>query len=78
LIHTLKPTFEAKLGATHSAWTINCVHTQVVAGTYIHFHLTGDNGAKVSVLVFEPLPHTQQPATVEKVEEGHTEASNPN
>jgi len=78
LINTLKPSFESKLGATHSNWTIDAVFSQVVAGTYVHVHLTGDNGAQVSVLVFEPLPHTNQPATVELVENGHTEARNPN
>ena len=78
LINTLKPTFEGQLGATHANWHIDAVFTQVVAGTYVHFHLTGDNGAQVSVLVFEPLPHTNTPATVERVEQGHTPARNPN
>jgi hypothetical protein len=72
MISTLKPSFEGKLGATHSNWHINSVFSQVVAGTYIHFHLTGDNDTKISVLVFVPLPHTGQPATVELVENGHT------
>jgi hypothetical protein len=78
MISTLKPSFEAKLGATHSNWVVHAVFTQVVAGTYIHFHLIGENDTKISVLVFEPLPHTNQPATVELVENGHTEARNPN
>jgi len=78
LIHHHKADIEAKLGATHSAWTINRVQSQVVAGTYTHFHLTGDNGTQISVLVFEPLPHTNAPSEVVIVEQGHTDARNPN
>lgn len=78
LIHQLKPSFETKLGSSHASYNINKVFTQVVAGTYLHFHLTSDNGTKVSVLVFEPLPHTGNPAVVERVFEGHTQATNPN
>jgi hypothetical protein len=78
LVHTLKPSFEGQLGATHSNWHIDAVFSQIVAGTYVHFHLTGDNGSQISVLVFEPLPHTGNPATVERVEHGHTQARNPN
>lgn len=59
LLATVRPAVETKLGAAHANWTIDRVFSQVVAGTYYHFHLTGDNGAQVSVLVFEPLPHTQ-------------------
>lgn len=78
MINGLKGSFEAQLGASHASYHVDKVFIQVVAGTYYHFHLTADNGAQISVLVFEPLPHTQQPATVEKVEQGHTQARNPN
>jgi hypothetical protein len=77
-INGLKASIESQLGASHTSYHVDRVFTQVVAGTYLHFHLTADNGSQLSVLVFEPLPHTQQPATVERVEQGHTEARNPN
>ena len=78
MINGLKASFETQLGASHTSYHVDKVFTQVVAGTYYHFHLTADNGSQLSVLVFEPLLHTQQPATVERVEQGHTQARNPN
>ena len=68
MINGLKANFETQLGGSNASFHVDKVFTQVVAGTYYHFHLTSDNGKQLSVLVFEPLPHTQQPATVERVE----------
>lgn len=64
-----------QLGANHGAYTVEKAFTQVVAGQYIHLHLTA-GGQQVSALFFQPLGNA--PATLEKVEQGHTEARNPN
>ncbi len=78
LVQQTQQSFESQLGASNTSYNIDKVFSQVVAGTYYHFHLTSNNGQQVSVLVFEPLPHTNEPAKVERVEQGHTEARNPN
>ncbi len=78
MVSQLKGHINSKLGASHDNFTIDKVFAQVVAGTYYHFHLTADNGDKLSALVFQPLPHTNEAARVESVEKGHTQARNPN
>ena len=78
MLNSLKGQINSKLGATHNEYHIDKVFTQIVAGTYYHYHLTADNGDKLSVLIFEPLPHTNDQARVESVAHGHTEARNPN
>jgi hypothetical protein len=78
MINQLKGHINTKLGSSHNSFKINKVFTQIVAGTYYHFHLTADNGDKLSVLVFQPLPHTNEQTRVEYVQKGHTEAKNPN
>ncbi len=63
-MNQMKGNINSKLGANHNSFAVDKVFTQVVAGTYYHFHLTADNGDKVSALVFEPLPHTNEQARV--------------
>ena len=72
MINQLKGNISSKINANHNSFTVNKVFTQIVAGTYYHFHLTADNGEKLSALVFKPLPHTNEQAKVESVEKGHT------
>lgn len=48
----------AKLGKHYESFKIDKVHTQVVAGTNYFLHLTSNDGHKVSVTIFVPLPHT--------------------
>ena len=56
-------------------WTIDTCHSQVVAGTNYFFHVTSSNGDKKSVRVFVPLPHTNAPAQVSGVFDGHQAAT---
>ena len=74
----MKDHINSKLGTSHSSFNIDKVFTQIVAGIYYHFHLTADNGDKLSALVFKPLPHTNEAPKLESVHPGHTEARNPN
>jgi hypothetical protein len=78
MVNQLKGSINSKLNSNHNSFTVNKVFTQVVAGAYYHFHLTSDNGEKLSALIFEPLPHTNEQPKVESVEKGHTQARNPN
>ena len=68
----------AKAGVKAASWEIVKVHSQVVAGTNWWFHLKADNGDEWSACIYEPLPHTGQPAEVCIVEKGHNPARNPN
>ncbi len=68
----MKGHINTKLGTNHNTLNIDKVFTQVVAGTYYHFHLTADNGDKLSALVFQPLPHSNEAPKLESVEKGHT------
>lgn len=52
----------AKTGSHATSYTVNSVHSQVVAGTNYFFHLTDNEGHKYSVFVHVPLPHTNAPA----------------
>lgn len=63
----------AKLGAHHTSFTVDNVSSQVVAGTNYFFHLTADNGAKVSATIYVPLPHTNSPAEVTDAHDDHVE-----
>jgi hypothetical protein len=67
----------AKTGAHATSYTINSVHSQVVAGTNYFFHLTDNTGHKYSVFVHVPLPHTHAPAEFKWAEAGHTHARHP-
>ena len=78
LVNEQIPNINAKLNASHSSWTINGVWTQIVAGKNYFLHLTSNNNTKISVCIFRPLPHTQQPPEVALLELGHTQARNPN
>lgn len=63
----------AKLGAHYTSFTVDKVHSQVVAGTNYFFHLTANDGAKVSATIFVPLPHTNEPAQVTDAHQDHVE-----
>lgn len=67
LVAELMGDINNKLGANHANFHINKVFSQVVAGMYYHFHLTGDNDEKLSALIFRPLPHTNEGPRVERV-----------
>ena len=69
-VNGLTAAINAKLGTNHAAFTVvKCSH-QVVAGTNHFYHLTAD-GNSYTVTVFEPLPHTGQPAEVSEGTVGH-------
>ncbi len=72
----------AQINAKHNShatsFHVDAVFTQVVAGTNYFFHLTANDGSKLSVSVFVPLPHTNAPSELNIVEAGHTEARNHN
>lgn len=74
LVNTHLGAINGQLGANHGAYNVEKAFTQVVAGQYIHLHLTA-GGQQVSALFFQPLGDGQ--ATLEKVEQGHTQARNP-
>ena len=67
----------AKLGTHATSFTVNSVHSQVVAGTNYFLHLTSNDGHKYSVVIYVPLPHTGAPASVTFAENGHTQPRNP-
>ncbi len=63
----------SKTGSHATSYTIDAVHSQVVAGTNYFFHLTDNHGHKFSAIIHVPLPHTNAPASVEWAAQGHTE-----
>ena len=68
----------SKLAVNATAWTVDAVFSQVVAGKNYFFHLTDNNGAQYSVCIYVPLPHTGAPAEVASGYPGHVPATNPN
>ncbi|EGR30081.1 hypothetical protein IMG5_142740, partial [Ichthyophthirius multifiliis] len=52
------------LGKSYTGLQVNSVQQQVVAGTNYTFVLTTNEGNKIEVRVFKPLPHTNQPTSV--------------
>lgn len=78
LVNELTSNINTTINAPNSTWAINGVWTQIVAGKNYFLHLTSNNNTKISVCIFRPLPHTQQPPEVALLELGHTQARNPN
>ena len=68
----------AKNGCNATSYTVDKCFSQVVAGTNWWAHCKCSNGKEWSVCMFEPLPHTGNPCTVELVEEGWKDARCPN
>lgn len=68
----------AKLGKHFTSVTVDSVKTQVVAGTNYFFHLTTNDGHKISATVFVPLPHTNEAASVTDAHEDHVDAHHHN
>ena len=64
----------AKGNCNATSWKVVKVWSQVVAGTNWWFHVEDNNGQKWSVCVFEPLPHTGNPAEISSVHNGHVDA----
>ncbi|CAD8097107.1 unnamed protein product [Paramecium primaurelia] len=52
------------LGSNHQTFTIIEVRHQIVAGTNYQFIVETEDHKRIQVKVFEPLPHTNQPAHV--------------
>jgi cystatin-A/B len=63
------------LGKNYTSFHVDKVWTQVVAGTNYTVHLTANDNSKVTVRLYEPLPHTNQPVQVSKAVDGHVDAS---
>lgn len=74
LVNSHLADLNAKLGTHATSFTVNSVHTQVVAGTNYFFHLTSNDGHKYSASFYEPLPHTGNPITLSWAEADHTQA----
>jgi len=60
-----------------SSLQVDNVWSQVVAGNNYFYHLTANDGTKITACIFEPLPHTNQPPQLSLVEIGHTHVRNP-
>lgn len=71
-VNGLTAAINAKLGTHHESFTVDKCSHQVVAGSNHHYHLTAKPGnVAVTVTIFEPLPHTGLPCSVEHVSLGH-------
>lgn len=66
VLDVVKVHINTKLGAAHGNFEILEVRQQVVAGTNYFFKLKSDDKI-IEVKVFEPLPHTGNPAEVTAV-----------
>lgn len=64
----------AKLGKHYTSVTVDSVKSQIVAGTNYFFHLTTNDGHKISVTVHVPLEHTNEAPTVTDAHEDHVDA----
>jgi hypothetical protein len=56
-----KPEINSKLKTSYKSFKINKVYRQIVAGEFYHFHLTSDSNQKLSVAIFMPLEHPDEP-----------------
>lgn len=56
-----KDDINKKLNSSYKSFKLNKVYRQIVAGEFFHLHLTSDNGHKVSICIFVPLEHPDEP-----------------
>lgn len=64
----------AKLGKHWTSVHVDKVWSQVVAGTNYTAHVTGSDGAKATVRIYVPLPHTHEEPSVSAFADGHVDA----
>jgi hypothetical protein len=56
-----KAEINSKLRTGYKSFKINKCYRQIVAGEFYHFHLTSDSNQKLSVTIFVPLEHPDEP-----------------
>lgn len=72
LVNGLTAAINAQSGTNHESYTVVAASSQVVAGTNHFYHVNGNPGnTPLTITVFEPLPHTGEPAQVSQVTPGH-------
>ena len=71
LVNSCAASINAKCGHAHEGLKIVKASSQVVAGTNKFYHLEDNQSAKLTVTIHVPLPHTNAPAEVQQVSEGH-------
>jgi hypothetical protein len=76
-VNGLTAAINAQSGTNHESYTVVAASTQVVAGTNYFYHLNGNPGnSPLTVTIYEPLPHTGEPAQVSQVSVGHNALQN--
>jgi hypothetical protein len=68
-VDALKDRVEAQLHSTYATFIVTDYRSQVVAGTIWHFKVNVGNGQALHLRVFEPLPYTEDPMEIQKIEE---------
>ena len=72
LVNNCKAKINEKSGCNCESYDICKASSQVVAGTNKFYHLKGNPGDKqVTVTIFCPLPHTNEPPSVSECSNGH-------
>ena len=72
ILDGVKESAEEQLGTSFQEWTLHSFSTQVVAGVIYMMRVAVDDGEVVHVKVIKPLPHTNQPPSIMKIERGKT------
>lgn len=76
-VNGLTAAINAQAGTNHESFTVIAASTQVVAGTNHFYHLECHPGhSHLTVTIYEPLPHTGEPAQVSQVTVGHNALQN--
>ena len=72
LVNNNKANINSKCGCNYESFDIVKASSQVVAGTNKFYHLKANPGDKaITVTIFVPLPHTNEPASVTECSQGH-------
>lgn len=72
LVNGLTAAINAKQNANFDSYTVVQASSQVVAGTNHFYHVNANPGnAPFTLTIYEPLPHTGQPAELSEVTAGH-------
>ena len=72
LVNNSKAKINEKCGCNYESFEIVKASSQVVAGTNKFYHLKAAPGDKaITVTIYCPLPHTNEPPSVSECSEGH-------
>ena len=75
-VNALKDQINSQAKTECESFEVVAASHQSVAGTNHFYHLVGRPGdKKLTVTVFEPLPHSNLPSSVSGVSSGHNELS---